>query len=65
MPEVLRIECEEQRKSDAFSVINLRAEGTDGFYIVNSHFRSSGWQFTYKETLFYDMNYCHVDLHVS
>lgn len=65
MREFLLIACEEQRKSDAFSVINLRVEGTDDSYIVNSHFRGSRWQFTYKEKLFYDMDYCYVDLHVN
>lgn len=64
MCEFLLIECEEQWNSDAFSVINLFVEGIYRSYILNSCFRGSRWQLTYKEKFFYDIDYRYTDVHV-
>lgn len=53
MCEFLLIECEDQRKSDTFSVIHLFVEGTTGSYIINSIGVLDGSSHGFEENLLY------------
>lgn len=64
MCEFLLIECEDQWKSDTFSVINLFVEGTIGSYIINSIDVLDGSSHGYEENLLYVMGYHYIDLQV-